>query len=80
MGRKLDIEQVRSTLEQTDEDRVYFRVGKFDIKVVHTDEGIVLDVFPWVEKDGASYTGECLASTYAFDSDADEVLGIDPDA
>lgn len=80
MGRKLDIEQVRSTLEQTDEDRVYFRAGKFDIRVVHTDEGVVVDVYPWAEADGPGYTGDSLASTYAFDNEADEALNGDPDA
>ena len=46
-------------------DRVYVLVdGLFDVKIVRTDEGIVVDVYP---KEGI----EPIASTYAFDSDAE---------
>jgi hypothetical protein len=70
MGRPIDL--TVSKLEQTDDDRVYMKVGKFDIRIVHTDEGVVVDIFPW-DSDG-SYTGDCLATTFAFDSDADEAI------
>lgn len=69
MGRPIDIEKVRNTLEQTDEDRIYLGVGKFDIRIVHTDEGIVVDIFPY---DEGVALGDPIATTYAFDSDADE--------
>lgn len=78
MGRKLDLEQLKATLEQTDDDRVYFRVGKFDVRIKHEDEGIVIDVFPWDEE--GFYTGDSLGSTYVFDAEADEAMEPDPDA
>ena len=47
-------------------DRVYVMVdGKFDVAVIRTDEGVVVDVYP---KDGF----ETIATTYAFDSDAEQ--------
>ena len=42
-------------------DRVYVLVdGKFDVAIIRTDEGIVVDVYP---KDGF----EAIATAYAFD-------------
>ena len=47
-------------------DRVYVLVdGKFDVAIIRTDEGVVVDVYP---KDGF----ETIATTYAFDSDVEE--------
>ncbi len=37
--------------------------GQFDVAIIRTDEGMVIDVYP---KDGF----ETIATTYAFDSDA----------
>ena len=37
---------------------------KFDVRIVRTDEGLVVDIYPW---DG----NEAVASTYAFDSDVE---------
>ena len=36
--------------------------GKFDVAIIRTDEGVVVDVYP---KEGM----ETVASTYAFDAD-----------
>jgi hypothetical protein len=45
-------------------DRMHVLVdGKFDVTIIRTDEGVVIDVYP---KDGL----ETIATTYAFDSDA----------
>jgi hypothetical protein len=47
-------------------DRVYVMVdGKFDVAIIRTDEGVVVDVYP---KDGF----ETVATTYAFDSDVEQ--------
>jgi hypothetical protein len=47
-------------------DRVYVLVdGKFDVAVIRTDEGVVVDVYP---KDGF----ETIATTFAFDSDVEQ--------
>jgi hypothetical protein len=44
-------------------DRVYVLVdGKFDVAIIRTDEGVVVDVYP---KDGF----DSIATTYAFDFD-----------
>jgi len=49
-------------------DRIHVLVdGKFDVAIVRTDEGVVVDVFP---KQGH----QTVATTYAFDSD------VEPDA
>jgi hypothetical protein len=46
-------------------DRVYVLVdGKFDVAIIRTDEGVVVDVYP---KDGF----ETIATSYAFDSDVE---------
>ena len=47
-------------------DRVYVMVdGKFDVAIIRTDEGVVVDVYP---KDGF----ETVATTYALDSDVEQ--------
>ena len=46
-------------------DRVHVKVdGEFDVAIIRTDEGVVVDVYP---KDGS----ETIASTFAFDSEAE---------
>jgi len=56
-------------IEFVDTDRVYIRVCQnFDVRIVKTDEGIVIDVFPW-DKDSDS-----LGSTYVFDNEVIDVL------
>lgn len=59
---------------QTEPNRLWVKVGKFDILINHTDEGVVVDVWPWVEQDADIHPDKPLASCYAFDSDADEAL------
>lgn len=50
--------------ERTDTDRAYIRINKiWDLRIVKTDEGVVLDLFAY------GSNGEPLATTYAFDSD-----------
>jgi hypothetical protein len=50
--------------EEENPDRVYVLVdGLFDVRVIRTSEGVVVDVYP---KDGF----ETIATTYAFDTDA----------
>jgi hypothetical protein len=47
-------------------DRVYVVVdGKFDVAIIRTDEGIVVDVYPKDEF-------QTIATTYAFDSDVEQ--------
>jgi hypothetical protein len=47
-------------------DRVYVMVdGTFDVAIIRTDEGVVVDVYP---KDGF----ETIATTHAFDSDVEQ--------
>ena len=49
-------------------DRVYVLVdGRFDVAIIRTDEGVIVDVYP---KDGM----ETIATTYAFDSDVEQEL------
>lgn len=50
--------------------RLKVRVGKFDIRINHTDEGVVVDVWPYP----ITMLAEPLATCYAFDSDADDAL------
>jgi hypothetical protein len=46
-------------------DRAYVMVdGKFDVKIIRTDEGVVVDVYP-------RHGIDVIASTYAFDIDAE---------
>lgn len=52
------------TVERTDDDRIYIGVNQlFDVRLNKTYEGVVVDIFPWEDKDA----GESLGSTYAFD-------------
>ena len=49
-----------------DSDRVHVLVhGKFDVAIIRTDDGVVVDVYP---KDGF----ETVATTYAFDGDVEQ--------
>lgn len=55
-------------LEFTDNDRIYMTVnGLFDVRIVRTDEGIVIDVFSNLEE------GDPIATTYAYDIEAKPV-------
>jgi hypothetical protein len=64
----LDIEDI----EYTDNDRAYIRVNEhFDVRFVKTDEGLVIDIFA-VEGDNAG--GDPIATTYAFDTEAMDVV------
>lgn len=57
-------------IEYMDTDCVYLSVNElFDVRIIRTDEGIVIDVYPFdelVEVDGP------VATTYAFDSEVIE--------
>jgi hypothetical protein len=58
----------RFEAEQHEEDKNRFYVmvdDKFDVRIIRTDEGIVVDIYPY---DGL----EAVASTYAFESEIDE--------
>jgi len=58
-----------SKIEHTDDDRVYICVNEiFDVKIVKTDEGIVVDIYPW------GSTGDPIATTYAYDNEALEEM------
>lgn len=51
--------------EEGDSNRFFVLVDeKFDVRIIRTDEGLVVDVYPY---DGA----KSVASTYAFDSDVE---------
>lgn len=59
-----------SGAETAESDRVYVRFGLYDVTIIKTDEGIVVDVWPSTPGIAAGLD-EPLATTYAFDSDAD---------
>ena len=67
-----------SRIEITEPNRLWVKVGKFDVLLNHTDEGIAVDVWPWVPEDAAFPPDEPLATCYAFDTDADDAV-MDPD-
>lgn len=69
--RTIKLEDARLDVE---DNRMWVRIGKFDVLLNHTDEGIVVDVWPWVEKDALILPDEPVATCYAFDSDADAAL------
>lgn len=51
-------------VEYTDADRVYLTVnGIFDVKLVRTSEGMVVDIFP------VGCDCDPIATTYAFDNE-----------
>lgn len=72
--RAISVSDCREAVEMTDVNRMWVKVGKFDVLLNHTDEGIVVDVWPWVEKDSAFIPDEPLATCYAFDADADDAV------
>lgn len=74
--RDINLDDIR--LEVTEPNRLWVKVGKFDVLLNHTDEGIAVDVWPWVPKDCSFPPDEPLATCYAFDSDADDAV-MDPD-
>lgn len=53
--------------EPTTLDGVWIGFGKFSIKIHKTDEGVVVDIWGKGQEDG-----DCLASTYAFDDEAED--------
>jgi hypothetical protein len=54
-----------SNVEYMDNDRIYITINDlFDVRIVRTDEGIVLDVYP---SDESVVVDEPVATTYAFD-------------
>lgn len=76
--RSINLSDIR--LELTEPNRLWVKVGKFDVLLNHTHEGLIVDVLPWVEADGPGYAGEVLATLCVEDSDADAAIGVDPDA
>ena len=53
-----------SNVEFTDNDRVHFDVNDmFDVCIIRTDEGIVIDVYPVDE------LADPIATTYAYDNE-----------
>ena len=70
--RSINLADIR--LEVTEPNRLWVKVGKFDVLLNHTDEGIVVDVWPWVEPNAAILPDEPVATCYAFDSDAEAAL------
>jgi hypothetical protein len=72
--RSIKLENARLDIE---DNRMWVRIGKFDVLLNHTDEGIVVDVWPWVEADSIIHPDAPVASCYAFDSDADDALEVD---
>lgn len=69
MPRDIDLKNAR--LDNEEPNRLYVKVGKFDITINHTDEGVVVDIWPWVEPNSDILPDEPLATCHAFDSDAD---------
>jgi len=62
---KLIITQVEWPEADGDEDRAYMRVNDiFDVRLIKTDEGLVVDIFPY------GSIGDTIATTYAFDNEA----------
>lgn len=70
--RDINLNNLR--MEVTEPNRLWVKVGKFDVSLNHADEGIAVDIWPWVEPDAAIHPDEPLASTYALDTEADEAL------
>jgi hypothetical protein len=74
MGRLINLEDVKASMVQTDDDRVRLEFGSFDIQIVHTDEGVVVDIYSKLKNEGPFV--ESLASTYAYDAEtADATFG-----
>ena len=73
MNRDINLSDIR--LELTEPNRLYVKVGKFDILINHTHEGVIIDVFPWVDEDSEGYSGDALATLAVADEDADDALG-----
>lgn len=65
MTRGIDLEAL--AIEQIAPDRLIMTVGKFDLRIRHTEEGISVDIW-----DAAGREANELACCYAFDSDLSE--------
>jgi hypothetical protein len=58
-------------VEYMDVDRVYVTINKmFDLCIVKTDEGLVIDIFP---TDNTIPFDESLGSTYVFDNEVTHI-------
>lgn len=76
--RSIKLTNVR--LDGDEPNRLWVKVGKFDVFLNHTEEGIVVDIWPRVEPCSSIEPDEPLTSCYAYDSDADAALeGPDED-
>ena len=58
----LDLGSILASVTMPDSDRVFLKVAGFEVVLVKTDEGLVVDIF-------APGGNESLASTYAFDQE-----------
>jgi hypothetical protein len=74
--RDINLNDIR--MEVTEPNRLWAKVGKFDVLLNHTDDGIVVDVWPWIPSDHPVMPDEPLGTCYAFDCDADDALNIEP--
>ena len=63
----IDIDKFKASIEQTTEDRVWVGVDVFDICIIRTDEGIVVNIYPYEE--GVTHEGP-IATTYAVADEA----------
>lgn len=61
-----------------DHTRLNVQVGKFDVLLNHTHEGIIVDV--WPRDPHGIYNGDSLATCAVQNDDADEAMEPDPDA
>lgn len=66
------------TPNRDDPNRLNVQVGKFDVLLNHTDEGIIVDV--WPNDPAGLYNGDSLGTVAVQNDDADEAMEPDPDA
>jgi hypothetical protein len=66
-----DVKLTLNNIEFMDDDRVYLSVNNlFEVRIVRTDEGIVIDVFP---SDDSVQFDEPVATTYAYDNEVTSI-------
>lgn len=66
MPRPIKVEKL-----ETEDDRAWMLVNDiFDVRIIRTDEGIVIDVFKYTGPDDVHF--DPIATTYAFDAEATE--------
>lgn len=63
------------TSNPEDADRLYVQVGKFEVHINHTPEGVIVDVWPFSAI--GDYAGDSLSSCSAMNDDADAALEED---